>query len=81
MSTAQEVVLPKWGTTMQEADIAEILVSVGDAVAEGQPLVSIETDKVETEVESPCSGVVREIRVAIGEVVPVGGVLIVIDVA
>lgn len=79
MSQTQEVVLPKWGTTMQEADIAEILVSVGDTVTNGQPLVAIETDKVETEIESPYAGVVREIRVAVDETVPVGGVLLVIE--
>jgi len=75
----QEVVLPKWGTTMQEADVAEIFVAVGDTVTEGQSLLSIETDKVETEVESPYAGSVAEIAVAEGDVVPVGGVLLVIE--
>lgn len=81
MSDVQNVVLPKWGTTMQEADVAEILVTAGETVAEGQALLSIETDKVETDVESPCSGVVSEIRVEVGDVVPVGDVLLVIETA
>lgn len=81
MAETQDVVLPKWGTTMREADIAEILVAVGDSVSEGQSLLSIETDKVETEIESPYAGTVVEIRVAEGDVVPVGGVLLVIETA
>ena len=70
-----DVTLPKWGMTMQEGTISEWLVSVGDAVSEGQPLVRIETDKVESEVESPSSGTVTEIVAAEGEDVEVGAVL------
>lgn len=79
MSAIHEVLLPKWGTTMQEADIVEILVAVGDTVSEGQPLVSIETDKVETEVESPYAGVVRAIRAAEGQSIAVGEVLLTVE--
>ncbi len=74
-----DVLLPKWGVTMQEATIEEWLVTEGQQVEAGQPLVRIGTDKVDTEVESPGAGVLRCIRVPEGEVAPVGAVLAVID--
>lgn len=70
-----DVLLPKWGMTMQEATVSEWLVAVGDAVTEGQPIVRIETDKVETEVESPGAGTLAEILVPDGEDAEVGTVL------
>jgi len=76
----QQVRLPKWGTTMQEAYIAKILVAIGDSVSKGQVLVSIETDKVAIEVESPFQGVVRDISVREGDVVSVGTVLLTVNV-
>ncbi|WP_353987375.1 lipoyl domain-containing protein [Ruicaihuangia caeni] len=70
-----DVILPKWGMSMQEGVIAEWLVTVGDAVTEGQALVMIETEKVETEVESPGSGTIAEILVPAGETAEVGSVI------
>jgi pyruvate/2-oxoglutarate dehydrogenase complex dihydrolipoamide acyltransferase (E2) component len=70
-----DVTLPKWGMTMQEATVAEWLVAVGDAVTEGQPLVRIESDKVEAEVESPGTGTLSEIVVPDGEDAEVGAVI------
>jgi 2-oxoglutarate dehydrogenase E2 component (dihydrolipoamide succinyltransferase) len=70
-----DVTLPKWGMTMQEATISEWLVAVGDEVTEGQPIVRIESDKVETDVESPGTGTVSEIVVAEGEDAEVGSVI------
>ena len=70
-----DVTLPKWGMTMQEATISEWLVAVGDAVSEGQPIVRIESDKVEADVESPGNGTVSEIVVAEGEDAEVGSVI------
>jgi pyruvate dehydrogenase E2 component (dihydrolipoamide acetyltransferase) len=52
-----------------------VLVSVGDRVEDGQPVLVVETDKATTEVPSPVSGVVAEIRVKPGEQVQVGQVL------
>ncbi len=70
-----DVVLPKWGMTMQEAVVGEWLVAVGDEVSEGQPLVTVESDKVDADVESPASGVVAEILVPAGETAEVGAVI------
>ncbi len=70
-----DVVLPKWGMTMQEAVVGEWLVAVGDEVTEGQPLVTVESDKVDADVESPGSGVIAEILVPAGETAEVGAVI------
>ncbi len=70
-----EITLPKWGMTMQEAVVTEWLVAVGDVVTEGQPLVRVESDKVDAEVESPGAGTLSEIVVPDGETAEVGAVL------
>ena len=70
-----EVKLPKWGLTMEEGNVVEWLVSVGDQVTEGQVLANLETEKVTTALESPVAGVVESIDVPEGEDVLVGTVL------
>ena len=70
-----DVTLPKWGMTMQEAVVMEWLVAVGDTVTEGQPIVRVESDKVDAEVESPGAGRLSEIVVPDGETAEVGAVL------
>ena len=70
-----DITLPKWGMTMQEAVISEWLVAVGDTVTEGQPIVRVESDKVDAEVESPTGGTISEILVADGQTAEVGDVL------
>ena len=70
-----EITLPKWGMTMQEATISEWLVAVGNTVTEGQPIVRVESDKVDAEVESPGAGTLSEIVVPDGETADVGAVL------
>jgi len=70
-----EVVLPKWGMTMQEGTIASWTVSPGTAVNEGDPIAIVETEKVETELLAPESGTVVEILVAEGATVEVGSLI------
>jgi pyruvate/2-oxoglutarate dehydrogenase complex dihydrolipoamide acyltransferase (E2) component len=55
--------LPKLGETAADVVIQEWLVGVGDSVVAGQPLVSVETDKVTTEVPAPVSGIIADILV------------------
>jgi pyruvate/2-oxoglutarate dehydrogenase complex dihydrolipoamide acyltransferase (E2) component len=55
--------LPKLGETAADVVIQEWLVEVGDSVVAGQPLVSVETDKVTTEVPAPVSGIIADILV------------------
>ena len=68
---AYEVQMPKWGLTMKTGKIARWLVAEGGAVAVGQPLLEVETDKITNVVESPAAGVLLQIVSPQGEVVPV----------
>ena len=55
-----KVELPKMGESVAEATITTWLKSVGDQIEEDEPIVEIATDKVDSEVPSPCSGVLKE---------------------
>ena len=70
-----EVILPKFGWTMEEALITDWLKQVGDRVEEDEPLFVIETDKANQEVPSPATGILREILFSRGETVPVGEII------
>ena len=61
------------------ANVWRVVVAPGDSVSEGDPLVILESMKMEIPVESPSSGVVREIRVSEGGVVQEGDVIAVVD--
>ena len=75
---AAEIVLPQWGMEMQDGTIVRWLKKEGDPVQEGEPLVEIETAKLETEMESTASGVVSHILVPEGATVPIRTVLAII---
>ena len=74
-----EVILPKWGMTMQEGTIESWLVEIGARVQEGDPLAIVETEKVETELLSPGSGTITQIIVAAGSTVEVGVIIAMIE--
>jgi pyruvate/2-oxoglutarate dehydrogenase complex dihydrolipoamide acyltransferase (E2) component len=75
---AYEFKLPDLGEGLTEGEVARWLVAEGQEVAEDEPLVEIQTDKTTVEIPSPAAGVVSQILVEEGEVVPVGTVLVVI---
>ena len=75
---ATEIVLPQWGMEMQDGTIVRWLKREGDAVAEGEPIVEVETAKLQTELESTASGILTRIVAGEGEIVPIRGVLCVI---
>ena len=58
---AYEILLPQWGMEMQDGTIVKWLKKEGDPIQEGEPLVEVETAKLETEMESVASGVVAHI--------------------
>jgi len=70
--------MPQLGETVTEGTITRWMKSVGDQVDRDEPLFEVSTDKVDTEVPSPASGVLTEIVVAEGETVDVGTRLAVI---
>ncbi|HEY5578100.1 MAG TPA: biotin/lipoyl-containing protein, partial [Acidimicrobiia bacterium] len=75
---ATTVTMPQLGETVTEGTILSWAKQVGETVREDEVLVEISTDKVDTEVPSPASGVILEILVAEGQTVPVGTALCVI---
>ncbi|MCY3561277.1 MAG: hypothetical protein OXH20_08945 [bacterium] len=75
----QTVKLPKLGDTANEVLVLEWSVAVGDAVAAGDVLMRVETDKVEADVPSPVAGTVAELSVGVEDEVPVGAAICVIE--
>lgn len=76
---AMEIILPKWGLTMEEGTVGAWMKREGDVVNEGEMLAEVETDKVNNELAAPVAGVLSKILVAEGETVPVGTVLALIE--
>jgi 2-oxoglutarate dehydrogenase E2 component (dihydrolipoamide succinyltransferase) len=67
------------GETVDEGTVNVWHKSAGDQVTEGEPLLEIGTDKVDTDIPAPVSGTLTEIKVAVDQTVPVGTVLAVIE--
>ena len=76
---SQIVKMPQLGETVTEGTILSWLVKVGDSVQEDDPIVEISTDKVDTEVPSPFSGIVSALLVEKGATVEVGTPLLELD--
>jgi pyruvate dehydrogenase E2 component (dihydrolipoamide acetyltransferase) len=76
-----DITLPQLGETVTEGTITRWFKKVGDTVSADEPLFEVSTDKVDTEVPSPISGTLTEIRVAEGDTVPVGTVIAVVGAA
>ncbi len=70
--TAVDVVMPQMGVSVSEGTITKWLKSEGEAIAADESLLEISTDKVDTEVPSPASGVLQQIIAQEGETVAVG---------
>ena len=71
--------LPKLGDTSDEVLVIEWIRDVGDRVEEGDPLVLVETDKTEVEIESPHTGTIIEVVAASDSEVSTGNPLCVIE--
>ena len=69
------IVVPEMGESIVDARVARWLKNEGDAVAVGEPLVELETDKVDVEVAAPHNGVLEKIAHAAGADVKIGEVL------
>ena len=74
-----EFKLPDIGEGIAEAEIVAWHVKVGDAVAEDQQLADLMTDKATVEMESPIAGKVLEVAGEVGDMIPIGSVLVVIE--
>jgi pyruvate dehydrogenase E2 component (dihydrolipoamide acetyltransferase) len=73
--------LPDIGEGVAEGEVVKWLVAEGDAVREDQPMVEVMTDKATVEIPSPANGKVKSIVAQAGQVVPVGAVLVVLELA
>ena len=72
---SEKILVPVLGESITEATVAKWLKNPGDAVEADEPIVELETDKVNLEVPSPISGVLTEINSQDGSVVEVGALL------
>jgi 2-oxoglutarate dehydrogenase E2 component (dihydrolipoamide succinyltransferase) len=77
-ATGTEITLPALGESVTEGTVSRWLKQVGDSVEADEPLLEVSTDKVDTEIPSPTSGTLLEIRVQEDETVAVGEVLAVV---
>ncbi len=72
---AQDVIMPQMGESIFEGTITKWLKQPGDQVQRDEPLFEISTDKVDAEIPSPASGILREIKVNAGQTVQVNTVV------
>jgi pyruvate dehydrogenase E2 component (dihydrolipoamide acetyltransferase) len=70
-----EIIMPKMGDAMTEGKVVRWYKKPGDAVKKGEPVLEIETDKVNLDLEAEADGKLGELSAQEGEMVPVGGVL------
>jgi pyruvate dehydrogenase E2 component (dihydrolipoamide acetyltransferase) len=78
---AVDVIMPQMGESIFEGTITRWLKKAGDRVERDEPLFEISTDKVDAEIPAPSAGVLKEIKVAEGQTVPIQTVVAVIDAA
>lgn len=71
----QDIIVPALGESVTEATVSKWLKAVGEAVSADEPLVELETDKVNIEVNAPSAGVITQIAAEEGADVEVGAVL------
>jgi pyruvate dehydrogenase E2 component (dihydrolipoamide acetyltransferase) len=76
---ASEFKLPELGENISQGDLVRLMVSPGSKVAEGQPVMELETDKAVIEVPSSVTGVVKEVKVKEGEKIKVGQVIFTLE--
>ena len=74
-----EIIMPKMGESINEGTIIKWHKKVGDAVKQDEIIFEISTDKVDTEIPAPASGLLKEIKFNEGDTVEVGTVVAVID--
>jgi pyruvate dehydrogenase E2 component (dihydrolipoamide acetyltransferase) len=79
MADLIEIKVPDIGD-FDAVEIIELLVAVGDSVEENQDIITLESDKAAMEIPSPCTGVIKELKVAIGDKVKQGDVIAIAEV-
>ena len=77
--SASEFKLPELGENISQGDLVRLMIAPGTKVAEGQPVMELETDKAVVEVPSSVSGVVKDVKVKEGEKIKVGQVIFTLE--
>lgn len=80
MTTQKEILVPDIGG-FDAVEIIEVLVAVGDTINKEQPLITLESDKASMEIPSPAAGVVRELKIKLGDKVSEGHPILVLEMA
>lgn len=75
MSKIEKLGMPKWGLSMTEGRLLDWLVEEGAELHVGDEVAEVETEKINGAVEAPAAGILRRRVAAVGEVIPVGGLL------
>jgi pyruvate dehydrogenase E2 component (dihydrolipoamide acetyltransferase) len=78
MSSISEVTVPDIGD-FKDIPVIEILVKPGDSVAKDAPLVTLESDKATLDIPSPMNGTIKEIKIAVGDRVSLGSMLLTLE--
>ncbi|MCP5424530.1 MAG: dihydrolipoyllysine-residue acetyltransferase [Gammaproteobacteria bacterium] len=79
MGAIQEIHVPDIGD-FKGVDVIEVLVSPGDRISAETPLITLESDKASMEVPSPTEGVVKEVKIKVGDKVSEGDLILLLDV-
>ncbi|MCS7108808.1 MAG: lipoyl domain-containing protein [Sulfolobales archaeon] len=74
-----EVIMPRMDPEMREGRIVEWLKNEGDEVKEGDVIARVEAEKVVFDLEAPKSGIIKKILANVGDVVPVGKAVAIIE--
>src|SRR5207253_8465155 len=74
-----EFKLPELGENIHQGDLVRLMVAPGATVAEGEPVMELETDKAVVEVPSSVSGTIKDVLVKQGEKIKVGQVIFTVD--
>lgn len=69
---AKDVIMPALGMTQETGTLLQWLKAPGEIVAQGEPLMEVETDKATVEIEAPASGILSKVTAQPGDVIPVG---------
>ena len=72
-----EVKIPDIGD-FEQVEVIEVLVKVGDTIAKDQSLITVESDKASMEIPSAAAGLVKELKVKVGDKVAQGSVVLIV---
>ncbi len=78
MTTQQQILVPDIGG-FESVEIIEVLVAVGDTVSKEQTLITLESDKASMEIPCPAAGIIRELKVKVGDKVSEGHLILVLE--